>query len=84
MLKQESEQNAEIDQNETGTFGIQWLVGAGNNNAGAIALGNYSGTSSLSSLATTALSATGAAGGAAGSPWELALGSRNGMSLLSR
>lgn len=47
-----------------GAFGIQWIGGAGNNNAGAIAVSNYAGNSptggsnSLSSLATTIIGAT--------------------------
>lgn len=63
---------ADINQSQTGSFGIQWLVGAGNNNMGAISIGNYGGdggnggSSSLSSLATTAIGATAAAGGNAG------------------
>jgi general secretion pathway protein D len=56
---------ADISSTENGTFGVQWLVGGGNNNAGVIGLGNYGGTSSLSGLATTAIGATsGGAGGA--------------------
>ena len=58
---------ADISSTENGTFGVQWLVGGGNNNAGLIGLGNYGGTASLSGLATTAIGATsGAAGGGAG------------------
>lgn len=63
---------ADINQSQSGSFGIQWLVGAGNNNIGAISIGNYGGdggnggSSSLSSLATTAIGATAAAGGSAG------------------
>ena len=48
-----------------GAFGIQWIGGAGNNNAGAIAISNYAGnsptgggSSSLSSIATTVIGAT--------------------------
>lgn len=58
---------ADINQTQEGSFGIQWLVGAGNNNMGAISLGNYAGNgNSMSSLATTAIGATAAAGGSAG------------------
>lgn len=57
---------ADVNTTEQGTFGIQWLVGGGNNNAGVIALGNYGGTSSLSGLATSVAGATGAASGSGG------------------
>lgn len=55
-----------------GAFGIQWIGGAGNNNAGAIAVSNYAGNSptggsnSLSSLATTIIGATQAVGSTTG------------------
>ena len=63
---------ANINTTEQGAFGVQWLVGGGNNNAGLIGFGNYggssnqaAGSSSLSNIATTAISAS--SGGAAGS-----------------
>lgn len=37
---------ATIKNTTTGSFGIQWLTGAGNNNAGVVALSNYGGTPS--------------------------------------
>lgn len=58
---------ADINATNSGTFGIQWVVGGGSNNAGVIGAANYAGgSSSLSSIATTALAATSAAGGNAG------------------
>ncbi len=77
---------ANINNTEQGAFGVQWLVGGGNNNAGVVALGNYGGSSgqtaggsSLSSLASTAITATSGAstGGAAPSiavPGEVYVG----------
>ncbi len=55
---------ADMSGTERSNFGVQWLVGGGNNNAGLIGLGNYGGTSSLSGLATSAIGATSGAGGA--------------------
>ena len=54
----------DVNQTNAGSFGIQWLVGGGNGNAGAIGIANYAGENkSLSSLATTALAlARGATG----------------------
>lgn len=47
---------ASINATNAGTFGIQWVVGGGSNNAGVIGAANYGGNgSSLSSLATTAI-----------------------------
>ncbi len=58
---------ADINSTEQGTFGIQWVLGGGNNNAGAIGVANYGANgSSLSSLATSALAATSGAGAAGG------------------
>ncbi|MCC2626118.1 MAG: gspD [Burkholderiales bacterium] len=58
---------ADINATNSGTFGIQWVVGGGSNNAGAIGAANYAGNgSALSSLATTALGLQGAANGNAG------------------
>jgi Type II secretory pathway, component PulD len=59
---------ADVNTTEQGNFGIQWIGGAGNNNAGAAVLSNYGGNgSSVSSIATTALSLAGGASGT-GSP----------------
>ena len=59
---------ADVNTTEQGNFGIQWIGGAGNNNAGAAVLSNYGGNgSSVSSIATTAMSLAGAASGT-GSP----------------
>lgn len=66
---------ADINATNTGAFGIQWVVGGGNNNAGAIALSNYGGGgNALGSLATTALAAQGAAGGSGGAAGGAAAG----------
>jgi general secretion pathway protein D len=44
-----------MDINKSGAFGIQWVLGGGANNAGAILAANYAGNNnSLSSLGTTA------------------------------
>lgn len=62
---------ADISQTQEGAFGIQWLTGAGNNNMGALALGNYGGvgpggnSTSLSSIAQTGIAAAGATSGGA-------------------
>ncbi|MFN8770299.1 MAG: type II secretion system secretin GspD [Neisseriaceae bacterium] len=57
---------ADINANTSGTFGIQWAVGAANNQIGAVGIGNYAnGNSSLSSVGTAiggALSGAGNAG----------------------
>lgn len=37
---------ADINQTQEGTFGIQWLTGAGTNNGGVVGVGNYGGTTS--------------------------------------
>ena len=65
---------ADVNTTEQGAFGIQWLVGGGNNNAGVIALSNYGGagvsgggSSALSSLANSVAGAVGGAGGQTGS-----------------
>lgn len=66
---------ADVNTTEQGAFGIQWLVGGGNNNAGVIALTNYGsagvnggGSSALSSLANSvAGAAAGSSGGQTGS-----------------
>lgn len=59
---------ADVNTTEQGNFGIQWIGGAGNNNAGAAVLSNYGGNgSSVSSIATTAMSLAGGASGT-GSP----------------
>jgi general secretion pathway protein D len=67
-----------VDVNTTlaGSFGIQWLVGGGNNNIGAIGVANYGGSSNggpssaLSSIATgiggAVAASSGGANGAAG------------------
>ena len=66
---------ANINSTEQGTFGVQWLVGGGNNNAGVVALGNYGGSSSLSNLATTAIGATsGTSTGSVSVPGEVYVG----------
>ncbi len=59
---------ADINSTNTGAFGIQWVVGAGNNNLGGLAAANYGGGgSSLSGIATTAVTANAAVkGGGAG------------------
>lgn len=55
---------ADVSTNDTGTFGIQWLGGAGNNNVGGLVLSNYGGNgSSVSNLAQTAIAAAGVANG---------------------
>lgn len=66
---------ADVNTTEQGNFGIQWVGGAGNNSAGAIALSNYGGGgSSLSSIATTALGiAGGLSGGGTGSPTGISI-----------
>ncbi len=59
---------ANVNTTEQGNFGIQWVGGAGNNNAGVAMFSNYGGNgSSLSSMASTAMSVAGAASGT-GSP----------------
>lgn len=59
---------ANVNTTEQGNFGIQWIGGAGNNNAGAAVLSNYGGNgSSVTSLAGSVLSAVGG-GGSSGSP----------------
>lgn len=64
---------ADVSTTDAGTFGIQWLGGAGNNNIGAAVVSNYAGNgSSVSSIAQTAIAASsmangsGAAAGASG------------------
>lgn len=58
---------ANVATTDAGTFGIQWLGGAGNNNVGGLVLSNYGGNgSSVSNLAQTAIAAAGAASGASG------------------
>jgi len=58
---------ADIRATNAGTFGIQWVVGGGGNNAGAIGAANIApGPGSLANLATTAIGATSAAGGTSG------------------
>lgn len=61
---------ADVNTTEQGSFGIQWVGGAGNNNVGVAALSNYGGNgSSLGSIATTAYGiASGLSGGGSGSP----------------
>lgn len=55
---------AEVSTTDAGTFGIQWLGGAGNNNVGGLVLSNYGGNgSSVSNLAQTAIAAAGVANG---------------------
>ncbi len=57
---------ADISSVQGGAFGIQWVVGGGNNNIGAIGVANYGdGANSLSSMATTV--ATGVAAVKSGS-----------------
>jgi general secretion pathway protein D len=66
---------ADINATNQGTFGIQWLVGGGSNNAGGIGVANYAGNgSALSSLATTALAVQGASSGNAGAGAAAAAG----------
>lgn len=72
---------ADVNTQEQGTFGIQWVGGAGNNNAGVGVVSNYGGNgSSISSIATTALglasgaSGTGSPTGATGIPNEVYVG----------
>lgn len=58
---------ADINATNSGTFGIQWLVGGGNNNAGVITAANYAGNdNSLTNIATSVAGAAGAASGAGG------------------
>jgi len=68
---------ADINTSTAGAFGIQWAVAAGNNQLGAIGIGNYAGTgplgggsANLGNVATTAVGlsrlANGGAAGAAG------------------
>ncbi len=58
---------ANVNTTEQGNFGIQWIGGAGNNNAGAAVLSNYGGNgSSVSSLAGSVMGALG--GTNSGSP----------------
>jgi general secretion pathway protein D len=64
---------AEVNKTASGAFGIQWILGAGNNNIGAIGAGNYGGNgTSLSSIGTSvaaagsALSGGGSSGAASG------------------
>ncbi|MDQ5922011.1 MAG: ral secretion pathway protein [Pseudomonadota bacterium] len=55
---------ADISTTQSGTFGIQWLVGGGTNQVGALGLSNYAqGGSSLSSLTSSVVAATAAASG---------------------
>lgn len=55
---------ADINATNKGTFGIQWVVGAGNGNGGVIGAANYgadsgnNGSSALSSIATTIMGAS--------------------------
>ena len=57
---------AEVSTTDAGTFGIQWLGGAGNNNVGAAVVSNYAGNnSSVSNLAQTAIAASSLANGGA-------------------
>lgn len=72
---------ADVNTQEQGTFGIQWVGGAGNNNAGVGVVSNYGGNgSSISSIATTALglakgaSGTGSPSGSTGIPNEVYVG----------
>ncbi|MDD3267303.1 MAG: type II secretion system secretin GspD [Burkholderiales bacterium] len=70
---------ADINTKNQGSFGIQWVGGAGNNNAGIGMISNYGGNgSSLSSLATTAMGlmnpGTGSQLGQSGIPNEVYVG----------
>lgn len=59
---------ADVSTSEQGTFGIQWIGGAGNNNLGVGVISNYAGNgSSASSLVTSAMSIAGAASGSSAS-----------------
>lgn len=58
---------ADVDTSEQGTFGIQWIGGAGNNNLGVGVISNYAGGgSSASSLVTSAMSIAQGANGSTG------------------
>jgi general secretion pathway protein D len=62
---------ASVNTSEQGTFGIQWIGGAGNNNLGVGVISNYAGNgSSASSLITSGMAiaqgASGSGGGAGG------------------
>jgi general secretion pathway protein D len=51
---------AQVNTTQSGTFGVQWLVGGGNNNVGAFGVANYGQNgNSLSNLATNAALANG-------------------------
>ncbi|RTL12935.1 MAG: type II secretion system protein GspD [Neisseriaceae bacterium] len=72
---------AAVTTSEQGTFGIQWIGGAGNNNLGVGVVSNYAGGgSSASSLITTGMaiaqgaSGSGAAGGTPSIPGEVYVG----------
>lgn len=60
---------ADVNTTEQGSFGIQWVGGAGNNNVGVAALSNYGGNgSSLGSIGSTAYSIASGLSGNGGSP----------------
>ncbi|MCX8514889.1 MAG: type II secretion system secretin GspD [Burkholderiales bacterium] len=73
---------ADISATQSGTLGVQWLVGAGNNNGGLLALGNYGQQgNSLSGLATSiagagagSSSTAGATGGGINVPNQVYVG----------
>ncbi|MBP9742647.1 MAG: type II secretion system secretin GspD [Burkholderiales bacterium] len=59
---------ADVSTTQSGTFGIQWLVGGGNNNAGLLGLTNYAKNgNSLSDLTISIMGATAAASGSGSS-----------------
>ena len=58
---------AAVTTSEQGTFGIQWIGGAGNNNVGVGVISNYAGGgSAASSLVTSAMGLASGASGSAG------------------
>lgn len=58
---------ADVDTSEQGTFGIQWIGGAGNNNLGVGVVSNYAGGgSSASSLITSGMAIAQGANGSTG------------------
>jgi general secretion pathway protein D len=60
---------ANITSTQGGTFGIQWLVGGGNNNVGAIGVSNYGGNGDgLVNMATSVAGSVAALGGGGANP----------------
>lgn len=71
---------ADVNTTERGSFGIQWVGGAGNNNLGVGVLSNYAGNgTAISSIAQTAIglanpAAAGSPAGGGGIPNEVLIG----------